>query len=127
MDSDIFSLVRSNVSGLLPNELLIQSVDVLQGVSQDVVSALEKIGIKTVFDLAASSIFFTAMRLTEAGLPDSQFSKIGRVPRDMVDDTSVSLEDIPNKDIDFLSALDTNTAQNLKQSMAVNSIRDLAL
>lgn len=129
MDQSLNPLVREEGLTLSPLELLQKPVTILQGTPEAAVDALKKIDIMTVFDLAASSVFNVANRITDAMSTESELGAIGRVPTDMVDvdALNVPLKELHTKDISVLRAIDPQTASAIKSTLPVSTIRDLAL
>lgn len=129
MTDSFTSLVREAGRSLSMAELLNRPVTILQGASEDAQSALEDVDVRSVFDLAASSLFAAASRIADATRPDSELGSIGRVPTDMVDAAvhDVPANELATRDIEVLKIIGPQTAAKLKAALAVTSIRDLAL
>jgi hypothetical protein len=120
--------VRTPFVHLDTSDILQQPVTVLLGVSEAARDALHKLGIETVFDLGASSVFSTARAVTSAAAVGSASARLGVVPSDWLqpDATFDSLEDIGQSGIEQLRGIAPADAAELKAALDVESIQELA-
>jgi outer membrane protein OmpA-like peptidoglycan-associated protein len=125
----ISSLIHDEASSLTLVELINGPVTTLRGVSAASASALKKIYIEKILDLAASSIFLMAKQISDAGQQESRLGILGNIPADMVDAEALSipLNELYSKDISILKGIGPDTAKLLKKALSVSTIRDLAL
>jgi hypothetical protein len=115
--------LRSADSELDLHEALTSPVAVLLGVTDAAGTALEAIGIKTVFDLGTSSVFAQADSAIRA-----DWLPIGRIPSDVVDDDRVptSVEEASSLPLEALRAIPDDAAAALKSALGVETVRDFA-
>lgn len=123
-------LVRTDARSLDPREILTRPVSVLMGVSPEATSVLAPLGIVTVFDLAASSLFHAAQDLgrTVGGTPSS-LARHGQVPGDVVDDSvrGRDPESLALSTIDVLREITPSLRKVMENALHVTSVRDLGL
>ena len=83
---DVARFLKSAFAGLAPDEALRQPPGVLLGVSAGAQAALETLGVRTVFDLAASRVFATARALLAIQRdPTTAEARLNVVAADAVD------------------------------------------
>lgn len=129
MDDVSRHLVTSSAR-LSPLEVLHASPAVLLGVSSEAVSVLGDLGVRTVFDLATSSVFGNATLLVEAGTdPRSLFARFGMAPSDIVETlpTGVTIDQLRFEDPRVLEGIGPAKAAAVSQGLGVRTVRDLAL
>ena len=129
LNQPINSLIRDEASSLTLVELLNKPVTILRGVSTASASALKKIYIEKILDLAASSIFMMAKQISDASQQESRLGILGNIPADMVDAEALSipLNELYSKDISILKGIGPDTAKLLQKALSISTIRDLAL
>jgi hypothetical protein len=125
---DPTSFLRSEHVSADVHQVLRAPVTALAGVSQTAADALALIGVRTVFDLAASSVFALAQAAAEAGTVTSLPARIGVTPSDWLapGTTFESPSDIPDLPLAALRGLPPETAAALTAALDVTSIRDFA-
>jgi hypothetical protein len=128
---DFMSLVRSDDRNRPLREILNLPPQSLLGVSADAERVLEKLEIKTVFDLATSAIFGNATKLVRAASDfKSALFQHGTPTADMVKPAEVAgkkvgeLQFLP---VGILEGIPTDDAANIEEVLDVVTVRDLAL
>lgn len=126
---DIRKLIRSTCHHLDTASLLRQPIDILMGVSPAAKTELDTHNIKTVFDLAASSLFReAAMLVAAADNPSSEWALAGTAPRTVVDSAIAALpiQIIAERNVEDLRSFSEKAAGRLSAALDVTTIRDLA-
>jgi hypothetical protein len=102
-------------------------VSVLLGVSEAASQALEKIGLKTVVDLATSPLFSVAAEVAAiANGKVNTLSPAGTIPGGfVVEDGPSDLAGLARADLEVLRALSKETAKDLKASLELETVGDL--
>jgi hypothetical protein len=108
--------------------LLREPTSVLLGVSQPAAQTLTKHGIRTVFDLATSQLFWVARHAMDVAHPETGNLRLDRPPGDLLDDDTEldSLDEIRKQPLAKLRMLSDQEATELSTALDVNSIQDLA-
>jgi hypothetical protein len=122
--------IRSEYRGLEPRIVLDKPVSVLLSVGPDAISALTKIGIMTVFDLAMSTLFSNAVEICRlAENRQGKFADTGRVPRDVLRrGHEKPVAELPMQDInDLASSTSEDTLIELAKAIGASSVHDLAV
>ena len=123
------SHLTSAHAGLTAEEALRAPVDVLLGVGASARTALESLGIRTVFDLAASEIFATAAMLRQAETdPTLAESRLNLAAADAVTaPIGVPISEWSRHGLTILAGLDAAQAATLSTALDVTTVRDLSL
>ena len=108
-------------------EVLSSPVEVLLGVSSTASKALAQIDVSTVFDLACSQVFSTAVAVVSAAEGKSDAARFGRLPSDVFDKPAPVIPDLVEADLEGLKALEPGVPTALKSAFGVATVRDLAL
>lgn len=110
-------------------ELIKGPVSDLIGVSDDAAKVLFKINIKSVFDLAFSDIFKSAVYIAGIDDQNSGIAKTKQIPREVLDDSvdTTNIETIKSLGIKAIRGIGDVASKEMKESMAIATIRDLAL
>lgn len=128
--ADLIGLVRTADRNRTLGEILSLPVETLLGVDADSATALTKLGIGTVFDLATSAIFANACKLVDAASDTkSPFFQHGTPTADMVIQSGVAgkkIAEIQFLPIDVLSGISSADRPNLEKVLGVLTVRDLA-
>lgn len=128
---DFASIVRTEFRLLTPREVLHQPPRALLGVSPGAEAALGKLEIRTVFDLATSSVFEDAARLVAAASDyRSPFAQHGAATSDVVREAAtagVKVDELQLRPISVLDRIPDAVAAELQDALAVETVRDLAL
>jgi hypothetical protein len=116
--------VRSSSENLSLGELLQQPVSELLGVGSDAEAALQKIGVKTIFDLGSSSVFASASAVLAAAA-----SSLKALATDVLDASapSVPLGEAGALPIEHLRGITAAKAAALSAALDVATIREFAL
>ncbi len=125
-------LVKAGAAALNPRDLLQADVDQLLGVPPEMASILvNKMRIRTIFDLATSQVFNNALNLVDPqGYVAREYAKHGFVPADLLDDDPDGREDtqdVGSRGIERLSFRDKTTANKIKTCLNIENVRELAL
>lgn len=115
---------------LSPTEVLHSPPDVLLGVSAQAVTDLQKIEIKTTFDLATSKVFANAALLVEASNnPHAVLARYGLAPSDVLDSLppGITVDQLAMQPIDILAGVGVAHAAALSTALLTPTVRDLAL
>ncbi|KAK9915814.1 hypothetical protein WJX75_004378 [Coccomyxa subellipsoidea] len=92
--SSINDLVKGDAAQKNPHTLAFREVNILQGVSLTARNALEVLRVKTVYDLATSTLFGSAANIYRAavgpGAKETLYGKLNHVPAHLVDPTRLS-------------------------------------
>lgn len=123
----IMDLLKSSHRGLDQVQALIAPVDALLGVSEPAAQALERLAIRSVFDLACSSVFATARAVLDSLEGDSIPARVGRLPGDVFDVVTPVVPQLETAGLGTLRAIDAPTAIALEAALGVDTVRDLAL
>ncbi|RJT32614.1 hypothetical protein D3227_26725 [Mesorhizobium waimense] len=128
MVSGFSDYLRSDISQLEHGDVLRQPTAKLLGVSGDAATALQAIGISTIFDLGAASLFATARSAAAAGRPGELASRYGMAPGDWLKpNTSFgTLEEIGELPLETLREITDAQATALKQALDVYTIAEFA-
>jgi hypothetical protein len=105
-----------------------QAVSTLLGISKKTEQTLNKLGIKTVYDLATSPIFLVAHDIAYAanGEGDSIVSRSGRISSSFLDSDSPQTPDaLVNAEINVFREIDDALASEIKNNLQVETIGDL--
>jgi hypothetical protein len=129
MPLDPRSLLKRDSATLAGDALMQAAPGVLRGVDAAQQAALEALGIRTVFDLAASAAFAAARRLLllqdDATQPEAQLQ---RVAADIADvPAGVPVAELALLPIQALKAVGAQRARALRTALATTTVRDLAL
>ena len=124
-------LINKNSQMLRSLETLAQPVTSLNGVTAEAAKELGKLGITTVQDLAASSIFTTASRIAEASNPiirPGQKRQISALPTDILKKEVVgtSIEKLANEPISIFTIFSEKDAQKIESTLGTLTVGDLA-
>ena len=105
------------------HEALKSPVAVLLGVTDAAATALEAIGVKTIFDLGTSSAFAQADLVIRA-----DWGPIGRIPSDVIDDGRMpsSVEEASSLPLEALRAIPDDAAADLTSALGIETVRDFA-
>jgi hypothetical protein len=110
-------------------EVLQSKPHVLLGVSTDAESTLGSIQIGTVYDLALATLFANAARVVQAASdPTTVLAQYGQPPADLIDPAlpAVPFADLPQQPVTALRGVTAALATLLHDTMAIDSVRDLA-
>ena len=126
MATSLAESLRSDVAGLELADALKEPVSKLLGVTEEAETALQALGIATIFDLGAASLFATA-RAAAAGT-GGLLARHGRAPGDWLKPGTVysSLDQIGALPLETLRGLTNALATNLKRALDVATIADFA-
>ena len=126
---DVARFLKSAFAGLAPDEALRQPPGVLLGVSAGAQAALETLGVRTVFDLAASRVFATARALLAIQQdPTTAEARLNAVAADAVDaPAGVPVTELADQPIAILRGVGSANAPALGAALDVATVRDLAL
>jgi hypothetical protein len=128
---DFTSLVRSDFRNRPLRDILNLPPQALLGVSADAELVLEKLEIKTVFDLATSAIFGNATKLVRAASDfNSALFQHGTPTADMVRQADVAgkkVGELQFLSIGVLEGIPTDDTANIEEVLDVVTVRDLAL
>ena len=128
MDDDLANHIRTGFAQLSQREVLQSPPTVLLGVSDEAGALLAGLGLATVFDLGLSPLFDAARRLVAGAAGEDPILATGLVPAGLVDGgTDVELDAIANKPVLVLAGIDEARALQIRSSMHVETVRDLAL
>lgn len=124
-------LVKIDIANLEGRKLLQENVTMLNGVSAEAARVLEKhLKIISIFDLAMSHYFNVARSLVDSGSPlEAAFLQHGFIPGDAFrgDPKTMDLSRLRNADIGELNFAEEATADELKCTLQITTIRDMAL
>src|SRR5262245_6724587 len=126
---DLYQLVRAEHRHVDLREVLSLSPRALLGVDQAAATTLERLDIRTVFDLATSQLFTAAASVPPAaGDPASPMYQYGVVTGDLVrgEAETSRLTEVPDLPVDVLQALPTEEAGSVKAALDVERVRELA-
>lgn len=128
--TDIFSLLKNSAQTVPFVNLLQQPVNVLLGVDDIANTALQDLGILTIFDLATSVAFDSAVKVVSAASdPKSALYRYGKPPADLVRASHVAgkpLQDLQNEPIILLASIPEASAPTIGTALDAKSVRDLA-
>lgn len=126
---DVARFLKSAFAGLAPDEALRQPPGVLLGVSAGAQAALETLGVRTVFDLAASRVFATARALLAIQRdPTTAEARLNVVAADAVDaPAGMPVTELADQPIAILRGVGSANAPALGAAVDVSTVRDLAL
>ena len=128
MSSGFSEYLRSGSTELDLSDILKEPVAQLLGVSAVAGEALGKIGVASIFDLAAASVFAAARAAANAGRSGGIADRYGTVPRDWLqpDVSYGSLDQIGDLPLEALGGLTASQATELKQALDVATIAEFA-
>ena len=130
MASDITVHLTSAAAGLAPLEVLHSAPSVLVGVSPEAATALKKLEIGSVFELATSTVFANAQLLVDAAVdPRHALARFGAIPDDVVDvvPPGLAVSELQSQPIEVLAGIGATLAAELSAALDVKTVRDLAL
>jgi hypothetical protein len=127
--NDFSNYLRSGHEQLILHDLLIAPPDVLIGVSGDAKKELEKLGIRTVFDLGSSSVFANAVAITMATRVGTVTNHFGLTPNDwlQVGSPPTPPERLGELGLENLRGVNPADATTLKNALGVATIRELSI
>ncbi|MGH6613675.1 hypothetical protein [Sphingomonas sp.] len=122
-------LVKTSSEAIELSDLLNSPVSILLGVNDAAAAALGAIGIATVFDLGASSIFEIAREASNAGRLGSPTARFNLLPGEWLKPGTVyeSLAAVGALPLETLGALDAAQVLALKPALGVETIREFSL
>ncbi|AFY37968.1 hypothetical protein Lepto7376_1633 [[Leptolyngbya] sp. PCC 7376] len=124
-------LVKSTSASLKGSELLKADVNQLLGITNKVTRTLkESLNISSIFDLATSRVFNSALELVDPTNPVMQeYARHGLIPADLLQDgvDLSQVQDFSGLGIEQLNLPNAAAATALKDTLGIESIRDLAL
>ena len=128
-NSDSYSYFKTTAIGKSLDELIKGSPLTLLGVSRDAATALTHININTIFDLALSGIFQTAVYISALESEDPEILRTRIVPDDLLDNSvdKTNIESLSTLGIKSIRGIGDVTGNELRSALSVNTIRDLAL
>ncbi len=130
-NSQLSDAIRSEFRELPLHEILHRSPRALLGVTEDAEKALATLEIVTVFDLATSAAFTSAVRILEAGTDlHSAYAIFGAPTADIVRETKTAgtkVDELQFLEIDALEAVPEADAAVIAKALDAANIRDLAL
>lgn len=103
-------------------------VSTLLGVSTEIEQTLGKLGIRTVYDLAASPLFKVSAELVDAadGVGESAMARLGRVPAEIVDaDETVTPAALLDKDVSVFRDIGAELGIEIKARLQVETAGEL--
>jgi hypothetical protein len=107
--------------------VLSQPIADLLGVSDAASAALSELGIRTVFDLGASSVFRAASIVVDLATRSADPPDLGVVPGDLVrQGGSLSLDRVAAEPLGRLAAVPASLASQLATALDIETISDLA-
>src|SRR3954462_8264368 len=121
--------VKTEFMELELREILQSPPGVLLGVSTDAEGTLEAIAVTRVYDLALARAFRDAAHVVEAATdPPSVVARHGAPPSDLIvpEHLGNPLTELPAQPVYALVAVSSDLATALRDTMAVESVRDLA-
>ncbi|MES9968571.1 MAG: hypothetical protein ABW092_00955 [Candidatus Thiodiazotropha sp.] len=112
-------------------ELLASPVDVLNGVSPSMVSALAKINVKRVFDLATAPLFDHARRIANPSQIEAGWRQQNLFPTQLLDasiqrDPSLNSDNLARLPLTALKGIGESVAGQLQLALGIETIADLA-
>lgn len=122
--------VRSNSLQLELREILQSNPGILLGVSADAEKILDKMNIRSVFDLGMSAIFNAAEFIAESsGFPQSVVSRYGQVPSDVLTDAFRDKKpiEVVNERVGALRAVGSDLEKEILSHIGVETIREMSL
>ena len=124
MTSRFAESVRSPSADLSLRELLEQPVTELLGVGQDAATAVQSIGVQTIFDLGSSATFAQASSALAAASSD-----LGMLASDVLDaaGSAVPVSEVPSLPLNRLQGVSQAVGTALSSALDAQTIRDLAL
>ncbi|MBX9774840.1 MAG: hypothetical protein K2Y71_10565 [Xanthobacteraceae bacterium] len=128
MASGFSDYLRSDASELELSDVLKQPTTKLLAVSADAGAALQAIGITTIFDLGAASLFATARAAAAAGGPGGLAGRFDMAPGDWLKpNTSFgTLDEIGELPLEALRGITNAEATTLKQALDVSTVAEFA-
>jgi hypothetical protein len=123
-----FEYLRSDISELELSDVLRQPTTKLLGVSADAGTALREIGISTIFDLGAASLFAMARAAAAAGGSHELAGRHGMAPGDWLKPHASfdTLDQIAGLPLEVLRGITDVQATALKQALDVSTIAEFA-
>ena len=110
------------------DKLKISSIAVINGVSNEMAASLESLNIFTIYDLAYSTIFANAHKITYASNKLDSFMKQEIIPSDVMDggERSENIENAKFEDIQTLKGIGSNNVVDIKRELNISTIYDMA-
>ncbi|MCZ2438601.1 MAG: hypothetical protein LC119_00310 [Burkholderiales bacterium] len=106
--------------------LLHQPVSVLVGIGVGGSAVLRKLGIQTVFDLAASTVFNACLRLARPGPALKRLIQQGHVPNELVAAPARDDRELASVELARLRGLSAALVQDIEQQLGARTLGDLA-
>lgn len=128
MRRPISEILRSGYENLDLHDLLRSPISVLIGVNDAVVPELEKLGIRTVFDLGSSWLFANATEAFRTSHGTTANDRAGLSPNDWLAGTgAATVSDIAGMGLENLRGIQVANIDVLKVGMHAQTIREFAL
>lgn len=110
------------------DKLKISSIAVINGVSNEMAASLESLNIFTTYDLAYSTIFANAHKITYASNKFDSFMKKEIIPSDVMDggERSENIENAKFEDIQTLKGIGSHNVVDIKKELNISTIYDMA-
>jgi len=120
--------LKSEYLNLGLDEIRISTITVLNGVSQKMADSLGSLNIVTVYDLAYSTIFANADKITNTGTNLTSFMANEIIPSDVMDggEQFDNLENVKFEDIQSLKGIGSNNVVAIKEQLNIRTIYDMA-
>ncbi|MEZ4955914.1 MAG: hypothetical protein R2825_20315 [Saprospiraceae bacterium] len=128
--NDFSNYFKPNTNGpAIGTEMLKRPILHLGDVSEDASKALAMLDIKTVFDLATSTIFNNAKSMVTLGGQYALYLDHGLVPPGVLDTLQEKdwAENIPDFKLERMVSIGNRQAKSIKDNLGINTIRGLAL
>ncbi|MCM4161762.1 M23 family metallopeptidase [Antarcticibacterium flavum] len=126
--SPIINLIKTEYHTLQPQEILQSSPIVLMGVTTKMEKLLKTKEIFSVFDLSSSKLFNDAVSISKVDENiKNPFHLHGQAASDMVKNNITPLAELPFAGIEVLDLIEQNEIQDFKQTLNVETVRDLAI
>ncbi len=122
--------LKTEYSSLEPREALGEPPSILLGVTSKAAELLRGLEIRTVFDLALSTVFANASKLLGDGLDGTtSYKKYGGTPSDVLDSTvdHSKVSDLSSAPITVLAGIGSKNGPPFVEALDVQTVRDLAL
>lgn len=128
MNAVLSESLRSGSAELELSDVLKEPATELLGVSAAAGMALRSIGIFSIFDLGAASVFAAARAAAGAGRSGDIASRYGMVPRDWLQPDAIygSVDQIGDLPLEALGGLTATQSAELKQALDVATIAEFA-
>lgn len=129
--TDLIDYVRTEFRARSLRELLHEPPTVLIGVDAEAGTALDLLEVRTVFDLAASSVFAAAVQITDsAEKAASALAQYGAPPSDLVHEdktAGLGIGDLVTAGIEVLQGVPEASAAQIATGLGAANVRELAL